>query len=840
MPRSRLAQLADFNASGAVEAEDRADNPYPTRGAAAPSTALVLFSAGGSAPSGPSGQAAVGHRVKMLWRAECPPSRFTGVVKEFNTASGEHLVVYDDGDQRWHGMEGEAREGNVEWLDPPPSKPTSGKRARDASPKPSPAKAAKRAARQPKSSAAPAPALPAPPAPKEPKASKPKAPKEPKEPKPPKPPKAPKASKEPKPTKPQAADESAAAPAASAAAEAQPASSETTEIVQPELVAALLMPCGGSGAAHSAALTGLIKSAMPAEDDEPEAMDDDDDAELLADAVEQEAQIEHARNGMLGALASSLRQLGLAAPHGVLQLLWRRTLTPEHHVAALAALRGASTTWWGKSHAHAAAPVANPRALLLQLLRRMAPVAPDTTDDAAEAEADAACAVLRCVTSAARAAVANGGGGGPALEPWASLALDRELTSAAALALSTPRGAAAAELLLDTLARAGGSPDALDCLCGALSAAFGAQQRKGKTKLDAQRRFLAALGCRANVAQWLRRELRTHLSPAEEAAAAAAGAAAASDPPDADEVCRLLRASYTLATPARGRPGDALDRPAVLLLQAQLAQWALSRGGQWRAEQADAIADACRRLRQPAEKHCGAGVAAGLALAEQSLPLLCSLQPGDGSSSTSAPVSSPPSPPPAAAPVPAPAAVPSAATTQSRFFAPVVADAPAAAPAERVGGTMDMDAAIAAKLATAVGIPGVPTAAAQRELLEKKAASSSSAASKSPKRQLQQRDANLPTDPAVGKPAREMTPAPPPSAAPGAGASVPPSQPPPPLSVETVADAVCAVLRSHQQAGQVITPKQLRAVLEQKLGRELAGWGDEIRRAHMSFLETEA
>ena len=211
-----------------------------------------------------------------------------------------------------------------------------------------------------------------------------------------------------------------------------------------------------------------------------------------------------------------------------------------------------------------------------------------------------------------------------------------------------------------------------------------------------------------------------------------------------------------------------------------------------------------------------------------------SLQPG-GSSSASAPVSSPPSPPPAAAPE----AVPPAATTQSRFFAPVVADAPAAAPAERVGGTMDMDAAIAAKLATAVGIPGIPTAAAQRELLEKKAASSSSAA-KSPKRQLQQRDANLPTDPAVGKPAREMTPAPPPSAAPGAGASVPPSQPPPPLSVEAVAEAVCAVLRSHQQAGQVITPKQLRAVLEQKLGRELAGWGDEIRRAHMSFLETEA
>ena len=85
-----------------------------------PSSATVVerHDSSASRPSGPTDQAAVGCRVSMFWRAELPPSWFTGVVKQFNPASGEHLVVYEDGDQRWHGMEAEAREDNVRWLDP--------------------------------------------------------------------------------------------------------------------------------------------------------------------------------------------------------------------------------------------------------------------------------------------------------------------------------------------------------------------------------------------------------------------------------------------------------------------------------------------------------------------------------------------------------------------------------------------------------------------------------------------------------------------------------------------------------------------------------------------------
>ena len=120
MPRTRMAELADYLPLGRTEAADRANNPHPTRGgrAAASSTALVLFSSSACTPSGPTDQAAVGCRVSMFWRAELPPSWFPGVVKQFNPASGEHLVVYEDGDQRWHGMEAEAREDNVRWLDP--------------------------------------------------------------------------------------------------------------------------------------------------------------------------------------------------------------------------------------------------------------------------------------------------------------------------------------------------------------------------------------------------------------------------------------------------------------------------------------------------------------------------------------------------------------------------------------------------------------------------------------------------------------------------------------------------------------------------------------------------
>lgn len=42
--------------------------------------------------NGPRGHAAVGSRIAVYWRAERPPTWFKGVVKQFDSATGEHLV----------------------------------------------------------------------------------------------------------------------------------------------------------------------------------------------------------------------------------------------------------------------------------------------------------------------------------------------------------------------------------------------------------------------------------------------------------------------------------------------------------------------------------------------------------------------------------------------------------------------------------------------------------------------------------------------------------------------------------------------------------------------------
>ena len=74
----------------------------------------------------PRGTAAVGRRVQLLWRDEKPPTWFEGVVKQFNETSGEHLVVYEDGDQRWHILDDEAGEDNLKWLSGAASKRVKG------------------------------------------------------------------------------------------------------------------------------------------------------------------------------------------------------------------------------------------------------------------------------------------------------------------------------------------------------------------------------------------------------------------------------------------------------------------------------------------------------------------------------------------------------------------------------------------------------------------------------------------------------------------------------------------------------------------------------------------
>ena len=60
----------------------------------------------------------VGRRLSIKWLDEKPKPRwFSGVVKEFSVATSEHLVVYDDGDQRQEDLAKEEAAGTLRWLD---------------------------------------------------------------------------------------------------------------------------------------------------------------------------------------------------------------------------------------------------------------------------------------------------------------------------------------------------------------------------------------------------------------------------------------------------------------------------------------------------------------------------------------------------------------------------------------------------------------------------------------------------------------------------------------------------------------------------------------------------
>jgi hypothetical protein len=221
------------------------------------------------------------------------------------------------------------------------------------------------------------------------------------------------------------------------------------EPVAAAAVAALLVPGGGSGRAHSASLRALLESVMPAE---PPAAADENDADDDADAGEEEeaAMAERAHTALCGTLAGSLRQLGFAPAHPVLELLWHRAAprtaaaATAHEVGALAALRGACSAPVGEGSEEGDAAVA-----LRQLLRRFPPAnsAAATATAVAVDVADAARAggsrqLLRCVNHALAAS-----GASAAL----TLAADSALLRAAADALSSPRGGSGAAELLDVL-----------------------------------------------------------------------------------------------------------------------------------------------------------------------------------------------------------------------------------------------------------------------------------------------------------------------------------------------------------------------------------------------------
>lgn len=100
---------------------------------------------------------AIGHRVCVQFDDN---KWYSGCVKEFSRSMGEHLIVYDDGDARWHTLSSEQRSGTLKFGDdarpvdakaaPPPSmtRPKAGRGVRgEAKAGVRPSKLARRGAR---------------------------------------------------------------------------------------------------------------------------------------------------------------------------------------------------------------------------------------------------------------------------------------------------------------------------------------------------------------------------------------------------------------------------------------------------------------------------------------------------------------------------------------------------------------------------------------------------------------------------------------------------------------------------------------------------------------------
>ena len=62
------------------------------------------------------GARVIGRRCSILWAGCSPPTWFKGTVRDFS--SPRHLVVYDDGELKWHDLAAEAAVGQLEWAAP--------------------------------------------------------------------------------------------------------------------------------------------------------------------------------------------------------------------------------------------------------------------------------------------------------------------------------------------------------------------------------------------------------------------------------------------------------------------------------------------------------------------------------------------------------------------------------------------------------------------------------------------------------------------------------------------------------------------------------------------------
>ena len=63
-----------------------------------------------------SGGELVGQRVSIRWTGDTGQPWYSGKLVEFNASTNEHLVLYDDGEQKMHELAVEEEAKQLRWL----------------------------------------------------------------------------------------------------------------------------------------------------------------------------------------------------------------------------------------------------------------------------------------------------------------------------------------------------------------------------------------------------------------------------------------------------------------------------------------------------------------------------------------------------------------------------------------------------------------------------------------------------------------------------------------------------------------------------------------------------
>jgi len=101
---SSCSSAAPAAASASSSAAPAATSASSSRSAASSAAASAKPAATSTEP-GPRGEI-VGRTIKVRWAA-APAVRggwYRGVIRQFNSATGQHFIGYDDGDEKWHAL----------------------------------------------------------------------------------------------------------------------------------------------------------------------------------------------------------------------------------------------------------------------------------------------------------------------------------------------------------------------------------------------------------------------------------------------------------------------------------------------------------------------------------------------------------------------------------------------------------------------------------------------------------------------------------------------------------------------------------------------------------------